>query len=626
MPTRNLSKAYALGLTYTGSEVADPVSGAKTGLIAKCADSEFDDPHDGLHLGGRHADLFISKWLDTCKQQVKRLKLPGNPVTKVVEGFRIMSKPTLHINLVERKTTGQLTLGTQLGFTFFRTMETNNWKALCDEMKSELERVGTPSQVKAFEAYRVFYRWALLPFVLEDRQAFKEAAFWAPLYSHLLLSLHILIFGKATPSLRNLASDMARHLNDFARMGLTARGAGAEGCESGVPIRRDIQDHLNGLLGGRHSDPREREAAMLMKKLIMAVWKASVAPTVAPQTLGAVKRQQRAAKRIAKQQGSIERLPVPPIGFQRRLPLGPLRPATLAADQSLGLLGDSFLVADAKVKAVVSELSNVDEDHENHHVRGFGLSVGGAPCESPRLLMSLYTSQAGGWDKVVVKDEAKKKAGFRFRSFEVNQHALVDEGGGGVTLHLQFKRAPTALVEGVALEGSALNQILETDKYRNVCVTGGNTLRVAWQAWCEVWSLDSTRAKGNVRSTFRANETFSAQGHDALQSVLEFVAAQKDKTLPIVTMTASELDAGVGNLLKVEKLARSGEASPLVHCMFCREGLALLDLRPSSPVLRWCSVKTGEPHDFCTELRTWAGTAGEADDGGEDDDQEEFER
>ena len=139
--------------------------------------------------------------------------------------------------------------------------------------------------------------------MLEDEDDCAEAAFNSPLYAHLLLSLHLRLFGTAPPSLRNFAADMATHLSDIIARGYTPRGCGAEGDEASVLVRRRMQHHLNGLLGiGRGLSSQERAAMMLQRKLREVLWKQVRAPKLAPKFHGMVQREKKEEKTVQKQQ------------------------------------------------------------------------------------------------------------------------------------------------------------------------------------------------------------------------------------------------------------------------------------------------------------------------------------
>jgi len=631
-PTRNLTRKISHSLNYDGKKVAvDPLTGAKTGLLARCAGSGFGAQQDALHAGGRGADTLLSKWIDIAKALAKKNGLRRNPKETIVAQFRELSKPTIHLELVARKSTKELTLTTQLGFTFFRVMGTENWDKLVSTMEKEIRACCGAAQnqahVRLFQTYARYFRMAFLPFLLEDPEKFKKAAFYSPLYSHLLLSLTAsAAFGAATPTFRNLASQMHLHLSDCAKIGVTARGSGGEGAESGVGLRQRLQPHFNGALGGNRGSEMDRTATMLTRKFTSVVWHHLVAPTVAPGLLGAAARHRRATKRVQKQQGEVQPRDLPTVGFQ--LPLKANCPLGEKPGECLEMMGDAAGTVNGKVVLLASKLDHVIEGLANIKLKNLELTVGPDKCDSISLELTLYTNQSGGWDKLILKDTATK-ACICVRAYEINNHAVFGEESGRFSLLLQLKRAPKNQT-ATQFTGVSLGQLMRTEKYRNIKITGGTELQQGWESWCGIWSLKPPVSEPNRRSTFRADNLFDSQdGSEALRSLLEFEESKgegKHLNSPALTKTPAAINSILDSLEGVENKWLQGIGSPQIFCESCKGALFLRELWP---VPRWCFVSNGEPHDDCAELRLWGGTVGvttEADatadnEGDEDEDE-----
>ena len=514
--------------------------------------------------------------------------------------------------MYERQSTGQTAISTQTGLAFFRAMEKNNWAHHTEALRAPLLQCGNSTHIRLFDLYVGFFRKAHLSLVHEDPGEFSRSAFFSPLYSHLLMCLHTCPFGFAPPTLRNLATNMPLQLRDFAIFDFTARGSGAEGGESGVRIRRQLQGHMTGLLSiGGNNETVEREAIMYEKKMKVVLWKSTRLPSLVPGHLGAKARQLRANKRVAKQQGPIERSILPPPNFQRKLVV------TAAGAELLQKIGGTENEIDKNVKEVVQRLGDVERSVGNLHVPDkpgddpiISVSVGAETTDSSTLKVSLYTSPTGGWDRFDLKDTTNG-AGVKIRKPEVHKHAVENHGNGTFTLHVQLKRAPKQLKAGAVITSLSASESLQFDRYRNIRIKGRGNLKAGWETWCEVWSLVPQVAARSVRSTFQQRELYDSQaGSEVLKSLLHSEATKKaDRcaNVPFIEQSNQERTALAERLELLEAEWLSGKGSPLLYCMFCKAPLVLLDERP---VPRWCNANTGVAHSFCSERRTWAGDAG----------------
>jgi hypothetical protein len=227
----------------------------------------------------------------------------------------------------------------------------------------------------------------------------------------------------------------------------------------------------------------------------------------------------------------------------------------------------------------------------------------------------------------IIKDmaEERKNQGFEVRAFEIQNQAITVLSDGRVTLHLQLKRAPAPLnkVSSPPMPSTSLGGTLALDRYRNVTITGGAELKPKWEAWCALWDAvpkPASSSDANLRRVFPDRDTYAAHG-DVLRDLLaDELKKTADKIKSgLIDITASEVDALIEALMEVERGWLAGESSPLLHCMFCRTGIVLLDFRP---IPRWCCARTGQPHEHCSEQRLWAGEAGAVEEGEEETDEE----
>ena len=183
----------------------------------------------------------------------------------------------------------------------------------------------------------------------EDIAAYKKATFYSALYCHLFLNLHVVLFGQAPISIRNLGCDMPTQFSDYASLGMTIRGGGAEGAESTVWHRRVIQARLTSLLMlGKGMVPVEREARMLKEKLRFMTWKMQRLPALLPSVMGWEKRQLREVKRVQREQAGMSVMELPPVGFQK--PKGELAEYGVSSSDAAALMA-----------AAVEEAGDVDK-------------------------------------------------------------------------------------------------------------------------------------------------------------------------------------------------------------------------------------------------------------------------